>query len=208
MMEFDYAAGASVDIPQGNIAALFFAAVDAHQKVDALRCRKGGAWHAISHRDVERMVRHLAAGLRSLGLEAGDRVAILSENRPEWLFSDFACVMSGTISVPLYPMLPADQIEHMLRDSEARAVFISTVEQLEKIRQLRPGLGALEHVIMYDTPPADAGDVTTLEAMVVRGRSASSGESNGAYRRRALAIDPHEVLTILYTSGTRAPRRA
>lgn len=202
MRQSRYAAGDRIDIPEGNIAALFFAAVDSHRKVDALRYRKGGAWHAISHRDVERTVRHLAAGLRTLGLEAGDRVAILSENRPEWLFADFACVMSGTVSVPLYPMLPADQIDHMLRDSEARAIFVSTSEQLEKVRELRPGLPAVEHVILYDGPPAEAEDVIGLGQLIGQGEVVPGEDGEEAYRRQALATDPHDVLTILYTSGT------
>ena len=99
----------------------------------------GGAYQPISHRTLADRVRHVAFGLRALGVTSSDRVAILSENRPEWAIADYACLVSGMADVPIYPTLPAEQIAYILRDSGAVAIFVSTEEQAEKIRSVRAG---------------------------------------------------------------------
>ncbi len=194
--------GEPADIPAGNIAQLFLEAVQAYDRPDALKYKKGGAWHSISHRQVYSNVKRAALGLVALGIKPNDRVAILSENRPEWLISDFACVMSGATSVPLYPMLPADQIAYMVQDSEARIVFASTREQLLKVRELRGSAPSLEQIVVYDEEIATEPDVLPFDGLLELGESAASELADDEYRQRALDTDPHDVLTILYTSGT------
>jgi long-chain acyl-CoA synthetase len=195
-------AGALVEMPGRNIAQLFLEAVDTHQKPDALKFKEGGTWRTISHQQVYEDVRRAALGLRALGVAPGDRVAILSENRPEWLISDFACVMSGAISVPLYAVLPADQIEYLLRDSEVKAIFVSTEEQLAKIREVRSRVPSLGRVISYDGPPGGESGVLPLAELLELGGTMLSDHPDDEYRERALATDPHDLLTIIYTSGT------
>ena len=195
-------AGAPAETRDGNIAELFLNAVDSFGKPDAVKYKGGNVWKSISHRRLYDDVKRLALGLEALGAMPGDRVAILSENRPEWLLCDLACVMSRTISVPLYPILPADQIEHMLRDSAAKIVFAETDEQLEKIFQLRPDLPSLERVISFVGPPADAADITRLSDVLELGESKEGDRPDEEYRADALATDPHDLLTIIYTSGT------
>ncbi|UCC47986.1 MAG: long-chain fatty acid--CoA ligase [Gemmatimonadota bacterium] len=192
----------AIDMPTGNIAQLFLGAIDRYGKPDALKYKKAGAWHNISHRKLYEDVKRAALGLQALGIAAGERVAILSENRPEWLLSDFACVMSGTVSVPLYPVLPADQITYMLRDSEARAVFVSTEQQLQKVREARAGVAALERIIVYDEALEGEPDVLSLKQLLELGAANEPGHPDAKYRARALASDPDDILTILYTSGT------
>lgn len=191
-----------MDIPPGTIPELFFETLADHAKIDALKYRAGGAWHAISHREIARDVRSLALGLRTLDLETGDRVAILSENRPEWLIADFACAVSGLVSVPLYPMLPAEQLEHMLTDSEARAVFVSTAEQLEKIRELRETVPSLESVILFDAVAGDREEFLHLQEVYGRGMERVGELDDESYRRRARQVGPDDLLTLIYTSGT------
>ncbi len=140
--------------------------------------------------------------MEALGIVPGDRVAILSENRPEWLIADFACVMARAISVPLYAVLPAGQISFMLRDSEAKAIFVSNEEQLAKIRELRPELGALAHIITFEESPTQEADVISWQELMALGDSRLAQLDDGEYRARPLATGPHELLTILYTSGT------
>ena len=195
-------AGAPSDIPEGNIAQLFLEAVDTHQKNDALKYKKDGAWHSLSHRQVYEAVKRVALGLQALGIEPNDRVAILSENRLEWLLSDFACVMIGAVSVPLYPVLPPDQVEYLIRDSEAKAIFVSTEGQLSKVREVRDAAPTLEHVLCYDAPPEGEQGVLSFEAVLELGEVRVQGIPDDEYRAGALARDPHEVLTIIYTSGT------
>ncbi len=194
--------GAPAYIPEGTIAELFLTAVDAHQKPDALKYKRAGAWHSLSHRRIYEDVKRVALGLEALGIESEDRVAILSENRPEWLICDFACVMAKAISVPLYAVLPAEQIRYMLVDSEAKAIFVSSEEQLAKVRELRIDVSTLAHVVVFDEALGGEPDVISLQELMARGDTRLSDHDDGDYRARALATDPHQILTILYTSGT------
>ncbi len=194
--------GAPVAVPEGNVAELFLNAVDTHDKTVALKFKRDGVWHDISHRQVYDDVKRVALGLGALGIGAGDRVAILSENRPEWLLSDFACVMASATSVPLYPVLPVDQICYMLRDSEAKVVFVSSEEQLAKVRAVKSDVPSLEHIITFDRVPASAAEVRSFDDLLRLGGERAAEQDDDEYRARALETDPHDVLTILYTSGT------
>src|SRR5881392_95285 len=98
---------------------LFFDAVQKFDKSDALQVKVGGKYQPISHRTL------------------GDRVAILSENRPEWAIGDYACLTSALADVPIYPNLPPEQVAYILRDCGAVAIFVSTTSQADKVRQIR-----------------------------------------------------------------------
>ena len=89
--------------PPGIINALFFEAVEKRALPDALRFKRGGVWESLSHATVLERVRRAALGLSQLGVTPGDRVGILSENRPEWAITDYACLCAGIIDVPVYP---------------------------------------------------------------------------------------------------------
>ncbi|HEX5581217.1 MAG TPA: AMP-binding protein, partial [Gemmatimonadaceae bacterium] len=92
----------------GTLNRLFFDAVEKFDKPDALQVKVGGEFRPIAHRTVAERVRRVALGLRELGIGPGDRVALLSENRPEWAIVDFACLTAGVTDVPIYPTLPAE----------------------------------------------------------------------------------------------------
>jgi long-chain acyl-CoA synthetase len=194
--------GAPADGPPGNVAQLVLEAVDTHRKPNALRYKDAGTWHDISHQQIFDEVKRVALGLAALGVEPGARVAILSENRPEWLLTDFGCVMSRAISVPLYPSLPVDQICYMLRDSEATVVFVSTEEQLAKVRGAKAEAPSLEHIIVYDEAVGRTAGVRTFSQLLELGGERVGELPDDEYRALALETDPHDTLTILYTSGT------
>jgi long-chain acyl-CoA synthetase len=189
-------------IPDGNIAGLFLEAIEVHNRPEAVKYKRDGDWRAISHQQLYRDVKRAALGIEALGIARGERVAILSENRPEWLLSDFACVMSGTISVPLYPSLPADQLAYMLLDSQARAVFVSSADQLAKVSELRKQIAAVKHIIAYDEVSVTEPGVMQFGELLELGDTRLPEIDDDEYRARALATDPHDLLTILYTSGT------
>jgi long-chain acyl-CoA synthetase len=195
-------AGAPADSPEGSVAQLFLEAVESHRKPDALRYKQAGTWHDISHQQIYDDVKRVALGLAVLGVESGDRVAIVSENRPEWLLTDFGCVMSRTISVPLYPSLPVDQICYMLRDSEATAVFVSTEEQLAKVREAKADVPALQHIIVYDESVGRTSGVRIFSQLLELGDERVGEVPDDEYRARSLETDPNDTLTVLYTSGT------
>jgi len=184
----------------GTINKLFFDAVARYDKPDALQFKEGGVYHPISHRQLAERVRRAALGLIELGVEVGDRVALLSENRPEWAIADYACLTSGLTDVPLFPTLPANQIAYILNDCGAVAIFVSTRIQAEKIASIRSQVPSLGKVISFE----DVGDLAdlTLAAVEAIGAKLETTESNSHYREAADRVQPDDLATLIYTSGT------
>ncbi len=184
----------------GTLNQLFFDAVTKFNRPDALQVKTGGAYKPISHQEVAERVRHAARGLSYLGVRRGDRVAILSENRPEWAIADFACLTAGMTDVPIYPTLPSDQIAYILKDSGAAAIFVSNREQAEKIRQIRSTLPALKSVIGFDDIPGLTN--LSIAELEKHGTQGENRETITTYREDALSTKPDDLATIIYTSGT------
>jgi len=184
----------------GTLTKLFFDSVSKFNRPDALQVKVAGAYKPISHTEVANRVRHAARGLSSLGVTRGDRVAILSENRPEWAIADFACLTAGLTDVPIYPTLPADQIAYILKDSGAVAIFVSNKSQAEKIREIRSQVPALKSVIGFDeTPGLTNMSIAELEK---RGSEGETSLSIATYKEDALTVKPDDLATLIYTSGT------
>jgi len=170
-------------------------------KADLLRSKVGGTWTPISARDFGYTVRALSLGLNSLGIQPGDRVAMLSENRPEWAMADYAILCAGAWTVTIYPTLPAQQIVPLLQDSGAKAIFVSTLEQLGKIMQIKSQCPALEYVVSMDAIPPGEPGFFTFNGLVDKGRPTLE-MSPGIFEQRAARVQPGDVATIIYTSGT------
>jgi long-chain acyl-CoA synthetase len=185
----------------GTLNKLFFDAIERFDKPDALQYKKDGAYRPISSRELADRVRQVALGLQAIGIKRGDRVAILSENRPEWVFADYACLTAGLTDVPVYPTLPAEQIPYLLNDSGTVAIFTSTPEQAAKIAEVRSQCRTLKHVIGFGETRRPGEDFT-LDEIRSRGHAAENERSVAEYRRQALAVQPDEVATLIYTSGT------
>ena len=185
----------------GTLNKLFFDAVEKYDKPNALQVKVSGAFHPISHKSLAQRVLRTALGLRSLGVKRGDRVGILSENRPEWAISDYGCLTTGVTDVPLYPSLPADQIAYILRDSGAVACFVSTPEQGAKLASIRSEVPTLKTVITFASTRSDGVDLTLVE-LEARGAAAESPEAISKYRAEALDVKPDDLATLIYTSGT------
>lgn len=186
-------------VERDTIPRIFFGGIDRHGGPRAVLHRDaGGSWTPLSHAEVEERAMAAAAALEAAGIAAGDRVAILSENRPEWAIADFAATGLGAIDVPVYPTLPANQIEYILRDCGAKVVFVSTAAQAAKIQEIRDALPELAHVVGFDPAPG-----TTLFAdFLEEGRAALKRGHATDFRARALAVAPDSVATLIYTSGT------
>ncbi len=187
----------------GTINQLFFEAIERFDRPDALQFKAAGKYHPISHREIAERVRRVAFGLRASGVARGDRVAILSENRPEWAIADYACLTSGLTDVPIYPTLPSEQIAYILKDAGAVAVFVSTAAQAAKISEIRGTVPALVSVISFD----DVGDLAdmTLVALEAKGVSAETPDAIARYREEAGQVKPDDIATLIYTSGTTGP---
>jgi long-chain acyl-CoA synthetase len=164
-----------------------------------MRAKQSGVWVELSYRDLADRVQDLSLGLLELGISPGERVAILSENRPEWAIADYACLSARCTDVPIYATLPAKPVEYSLADSGAAAVFVSSRQQLEKVMGIRQRLPGLRHIIAFDRDAQGPG-VVSLEQMYARGRAARPRHAN--WRATALEAGPDDLATILYTSGT------
>ncbi len=183
-----------------TLTELFFQAMDRERdRPVVMRSRRNGAWTDLGAHALVDLVHDATLGFRELGLAPGDHIAILSENRPAWAVADLACLSARCVDVPVYPTLPAGQIEYMLRDSGAVAVCVSTRSQLAKVTAIRQRLPALRHVIAFDAGLAADG-VLDWDALLARGRQARPRYP--AWREEALQAQPDDLATIIYTSGT------
>ena len=155
-------------------------------------------WQTIPYADLGNRVRRFALGLRALGIERGDRVALLSENRPEWVIADLAILAAGGVSVPIYPTLPPGQVAYILGDSGAKAVVASDAKQVEKAELAKASSQELRFVIAMDAQAAQ-GDVHSFDAILQQGDEAKPEES---FETRRDAVGPDDLMSIIYTSGT------
>src|ERR1051325_11283521 len=125
------------------------AAIRQYGKADALNHKRGGEWINISAETFIERVRALAVSLAELVIKAGDRIALLSENRPEWSITDLAILSLGAINVPIYTTQAVEQVDYILSDSGARAIFISGRKVFKHARSVLANR-SLEHVIFFD----------------------------------------------------------
>jgi long-chain acyl-CoA synthetase len=186
---------------RGTVTQIFFDATSKHRRPDALRHKHDGAWKSISTDTIVERVRRISLGLAALGIPRGARVGILSENRPEWLISDYAILTAGMTDVPVYPTLPAEQIPYIMNDSGAVAIFVSTAAQAEKLGRVRAEMPAIKHVISF-VSPCPPGANMTFEELEQLGAREDSAEAAAKWKADALAVSPDDLATLIYTSGT------
>ena len=177
-----------------TLVDVFFASVG-HDVQRHVMFKRGPDWQIISSRQLYGYVAKLARTLREWGIQKGDRVAILSENRPEWMIADFACVSSGIIDVPIYATLTAEQTLYLLQNSRARVVFVSTLEQLRKVQSIQPKTSVEKIVVMDDVAEMNVVPMWPL----ING---ASTEADHDFDERAHQIKPEDLATLIYTSGT------
>ncbi len=166
----------------------------------ALSYKPGGSktWETLTYQAVADQVKQVSLGLRALGVERGDRVALLSENRPEWAVCDLATQAAGAVTVPIYPTLPGSQVAHILADSGAKAVVVSDAKQMAKISALRDTLPILCVLVTLDADAAKDG-LQTLASVVEAGAKADFDES---YEARRDSVQHDDLMSLVYTSGT------
>jgi long-chain acyl-CoA synthetase len=177
-----------------TLVDVFFASVT-HDVQRHVMFKRGSDWQIISSRQLYGYVAKLARTLKEWGIQKGDRVAILSENRPEWMIADFACVSSGIIDVPIYATLTAEQTLYLLQNSRARVIFVSTLEQLRKVQAIQPKTSVEKIVVMDDVAEVN---VIPLWPLI----NGASTEADHDFDESAHQIKPEDLATLIYTSGT------
>ncbi len=187
---------------QSSVPELCLTAALKHAKHDALNHKVDSDWVNITAETFVDRVRNVALGLAEAGVKPGDRVALLSENRPEWSIVDLAILSLGAINVPIYTTQAVDQIRYILTDSGARAIFVSNRRLFKHARKALEGLDFLERIIFFDGEISDALDrSTTLEALEQSGKERARNHP-AAFEAYLKAIRPNDLATIIYTSGT------
>jgi long-chain acyl-CoA synthetase len=177
-----------------TLVDVFFASVG-HDVERHVMFKRDSQWQIISSRQLYGYVAMLARTLKEWGIQKGDRVAILSENRPEWMIADFACVSSGIVDVPIYATLTAEQTLYLLQNSRVRVVFVSTLEQLRKVQSIQTRT-AVEKIVVMD----DVAEVNVIPMW--RLINGASTEADHDFDERAHQIKPEDLATLIYTSGT------
>ena len=184
-----------------TLADLLSLAVQKHADLVALRYKdqSKGEWVDVSYPELGVIVKEISLGLQDLGIKRGDKVAILSNTRPEWTYADFAILAAGGTVVPIYQTNSPEECHYVLHHSESTAVILEDQEQLEKIRKVKGDLPDLQHVISMEALAGD--DVIGLDALRERGRAGSDED----YKKRIASVEPSDIATYIYTSGTTGP---
>jgi long-chain acyl-CoA synthetase len=187
-------------MPDRNLAALHRRQAQRLGPRPALRFKQDGLYRDYSWEAYRAAVEAAAAALVEAGVQPGDRVGLLAENRVEWAVADVAILAAGAVNVPPNAPLTARQVQFQLADAGVRWLFVSTRAQLEKALQIRAELANLRGVVMMDGAAPDHG-VWSWQAFLSRGRRALPRFAD-ELRRREDALGPDDLATIMYTSGT------
>ncbi len=187
-----------------SLPGLFFAQADARGDALALRHKVRGVWSRVSWREYADSVRRVAKALVSAGLAPGERVAILGENRPEWLYCHLGTMAAGGVTCGIYPTSSSDQVAYLLRHSEARVLFLEDEEQVEKALPVLANT-SVEHVVVWDHKGLwgfDDPRLVFLDTFVRDGASLLDGRR---LEERIASVEPEHVAMVIYTSGTTGP---
>ncbi len=169
----------------------------AQRRGTAVRHYQDDEWQRLSWAELGRIVREIAGGLIHLGIQPGDRVAILSNTRPEWVYADFGALFTGAVVIPVYQANSPEECEYVLAHSAARVVLCEDESQVAKVDQIRERLPALEHVVAFEQASPQTISLSELQEL-----GAAHVDEVDA---RASAIEPRHLCTIPYTSGTTGP---
>ena len=184
-----------------TLCDLYFHNVDTLKRPDMFLWKQGGQWWERSTQSAAENVEALACGLMALGVEPGDKVVLLSEDRPEWAMADFAILTAAAVTVPIYPTLNAEETAYIANNSDAAIAVVSDQDQANKILSQRSALPNIKRIIIMDPPPEGRGDLSTWEGTLEKGR-AYGAETPGIHRKTAATVKPDDLATIIYTSGT------
>ena len=171
----------------------------------AMRQKDYGIWQEITWSGFEEIMHALAAGLIELGMQDGDHIGILSENRREWVLAQFGINAAGGVIVGMYPTSPAPEIEHLAGSSDTSMLFIEDQEQLDKIIELRGKLPKLRQLIIFN-PKGTQGEaelnLKTFDEVIEMGRAALTSGADKIVEARKAAITPDRTAMMVFTSGS------
>jgi long-chain acyl-CoA synthetase len=183
----------------------------AHAEHAAVRYKHDGEWHDVSYTQLADIVQEIGLGLIDLGIEAGERVCILANTRPEWSYVDMAASSAGAVVVPIYQTNSPEECLWVISDSGACAIVCENEEQLAKVAAIREQLPSLRTIIVIDPPAggsagAGARDMEALQAITLEEvRERAGGHAPQELDARRAGVGPDDAFTFIYTSGTTGP---
>jgi long-chain acyl-CoA synthetase len=184
-----------------TVAAMFLDRVRATGSREAYRFPVGDTWESRTWAEVGAHVDRVAAGLIALGVEPGERVAIASGTRYEWIVADLAIMCAGAATTTVYPSTIAEDVGFILSDSDSRVAFVEDKQQLDKLRSQRDQLPGIRAVVLLDGSSDDGDDVLSLVELEAKG-AALLLERSDAVAERIAALSGTDLATLIYTSGT------
>ena len=182
-----------------TIADLLPVAVADFGSLPAVRYKDdSGSWVSKTYEEVGEIVSKLSLGLIDLGVEKGDKVAILSNTRAEWSYYDFAALTAGATVVPIYQTNSPEECQYVLENSDAKVVIVEDDEQMAKVREIREQCPLLEHAVRI---VGDSSDAMTTQNLIDRGAAGTRADWEARWR----SVTPDDICTFIYTSGTTGP---
>ena len=174
-----------------------------HDKRDALAYKIDDVWHYMRGMEVIERIRRIALGLASMGVREGDRIAIISENRPEWSLTDIAILSLRAINVPIYTTQAVEQIRYILEDSGAKMLFVSGKKLLKHAENAIQSVERIEKMIFFDTDAVPENDnrAMTLSDIETLGDEQERSDPE-AFESILAKVKADDLATIIYTSGT------
>ena len=182
-----------------NILRMFQDAAERRGDEGCLRYKQGGLWHSISWTQALNSVKSFSESLKKMGVESGDRVAIIANTRYEWTLLDVAILSLGAVTVPIYHSSVSDEVEHILRDSGTKVIFVENSTQLEKVLKAKAGLSQALKIVVIDGKVMGDGIVTFEDF-----KALSAGVTTD-FNTRIRHIGLDQLATLVYTSGTTGP---
>jgi long-chain acyl-CoA synthetase len=190
------------NLPQ-TIPHFCLAAFERFNKPDALSHKIKDQWVNLTAAEILERVRNVALGLYEMGVRAGDRVAIISENRPEWSITDIAILSLRAVNVPIYTTQAAEQVRYILEDSGAKVLFVSGKKIFQHAEPGIEGVESIEKLVFFDAQdvPADYENAVALEVLEKNGAEVGAKDRQ-TFDRLLQEVKTDDLATIIYTSGT------
>jgi long-chain acyl-CoA synthetase len=162
----------------------------------ALAAKRSGEWRKFSIQEYTELTNYISYGMMALGIQPGDKVGIVSSNRPEWNMVDFAIMQMGAISIPIYPTISQDDYRYILNHAEMRMIFIEGKELKTRLQPILPEVKSLEFIYTFDN---QGTEYSYLEQLIEAGKQNPQPEK---LKKLKAVVKPEEMATIIYTSGT------
>ncbi len=191
-----------ISFSEKSVPEIFFTKVKEKKDKPFLSRKIDGQWQHLSYDDVSKMVRSLGLALIEMGIQPQEKVAIFSQNRPEWVISDLAILSIGAVDVPIYATNSADECKYILSHSESKICLVSNQDLFDKIYSIKKDLPLLKKIITFEKVNSSDPDVISISEAFNIGDSYKAKQE---FDERMAKIVLEDTATIIYTSGTTGP---